>query len=239
LSGLDQGEVERVQEAYSSYSRRARKRKAWSAANAGNAAMRAELLEALCQHAREELLGDPDPGGARAGAILDMGCGTGHWLEALLRCGVPADRLHGVELQSRRVAASRARAPGTTILQADVRDLPHADTEFSVVLLFTVLSSLADRDDARRALAEASRVTRPGGLVLVYEPRYANPLNELTSRIPVALIASELGALEIHRVTVWPFVARRLGRFTGGMYPWLARRRLATSHLLAIHRKRY
>jgi len=94
------------------------------------------------------------------GTVLDVGGGTGrHAL--LLR-----DEGYDVELVDpvpRHVAA--AREAGLHAREADARDLPFADDAFDVTLLLGPLYHLASSEHRARALAEAARVTRPGGWV--------------------------------------------------------------------------
>jgi hypothetical protein len=101
-----------------------------------------------------------------------------------------------------------------------------------------VLSSLGGPQDVRMALREAGRVMRPDATVLIYEPRYPNPLNRHTVRIPVELVREALGPVEERPLTVWPPVARRLGSLTEPAYRRLGGRRWATSHRLLAHRNR-
>jgi SAM-dependent methyltransferase len=63
----------------------------------------------------------------------------------------------------------RARARGLTVARASATHLPFVDQRFDVVYSFKVLSHVRDID---RALAEAVRVTRPGGELLLefYNP---------------------------------------------------------------------
>jgi len=222
---------ERVRRAYASYGRSQRRRRAWAADNRGNIAARAELLSACW-----ELVGAQLADGAE---VLDAGCGTGFWLRSFVERGVSPGRLHGIELLPERLAASRDALPAAVQLrQGDVRKLPYDDASFDVVLLFTVLSSLGGPQDVGMALREAGRVMRPDATLLIYEPRYPNPLNRHTARIPVGLVREALGPVEERPVTVWPPVARRLGRFTEPVYRRLAGRRWATSHRLLAYRNR-
>lgn len=242
-TGVDGGERERVAGVYGAYRGSRRKRRAWAAGNPGNLAIRAELTDAIWRVAGERLSG----GEQAQGAVLDAGCGTGGWLAGLVERGVAPARLHGVDLLRERVAATRERvaaearradsdAGAVELRVGDVRALPYSSGRFDVVLLAVVLSSLAGRGDARAALLEARRVTRPGGVVLVYEPRYRSP-NRRTVHVPPRFVEAVLGPVEVHRITVWPPLARRLGRLTDPLYPRLRRMPAATSHALTVHRR--
>ena len=161
-----------VEQAYASYRRSPRKQRSWSADNAGNAAIRRELVDAVFALTGPEL--------SSARRILDLGSGTGWWLARLAsESGVTA-RLYGVDLLPERVGAALVRVPEANVEVADIRRLPHPDEYFDVVTLFTVLSSLPERADVATALAEARRVLAPGGALLIWEPRWPNPLNPRT-----------------------------------------------------------
>lgn len=233
------GERERVADAYGAYRASRRKQRAWSSLNRGNAATRRALTDAILRAGGSRL----DVTARSQGPILDAGCGSGWLLAALLRRGVAADRLHGVDVLAERLDAARKRisaeptAPdgaAVSLCEADVRRLPYPDGCFDAVLLMLTLSSLANRDDVRRALVEARRVSRPGGVVVVYEPRHRSP-NRRTVHVPPRLVAETLGRVEVEPITVWPPLARRLGSLTDTVYPVLSRMRAATSHAIAVH----
>lgn len=96
-------------------------------------------------------------------AVLDVGCGSGHYLRAL-HAAQPQAHLHGCDLSAAflRVGARRLARDGidATLLQADAHDLPYADASFAAVTIGGTPNELRDR---AAALAEAARVLRPGG----------------------------------------------------------------------------
>ena len=184
----------------------------------------------MLQEARNELRSDGD--------VLDIGCGTGFWLSALESAGASPDHLFGVDVQPERVAAASHRVPRASVKQADARSLPFSDAGFSVVLLFTLLSSLADDDDTVRALREARRMLRPSGLLLCYEPRLPNPLNPRVRRVPNERFdMASVRPRHERSLTLLPPLARRLGPATDALYPRLARVPLLRSHRLVAYRR--
>lgn len=96
--------------------------------------------------------------------ILDVGGATGVHASWLARDGY---RVHIVDVTPRHVEKVRAdlASIGVTAELGDARNLEVADDTFDVVLLFGPLYHLVDRDDRIRALREARRVMRPGGIV--------------------------------------------------------------------------
>jgi ubiquinone/menaquinone biosynthesis C-methylase UbiE len=220
------GSVNRV---YSQYARSRRKRRAWAADNPGNAAIRGELLDHLLRLAGPEIAG--------SGAILDVGCGRGWWLRALIEAGVEPGRLHGIDIQPERVTAAREAAPGAEVQVGDAWNLRVADESFTVVLQLTLLSSLGSHRAIREALGEGMRVLAPGGLLLTYEPRVPNPLNRHTLLLrDEDLDAAGVTPRQQISLTVLPAVARRLGRRTQQRYERLARLPFLRTHRLIAYR---
>ncbi|MGW4410342.1 class I SAM-dependent methyltransferase [Nonomuraea sp. NPDC004702] len=93
--------------------------------------------------------------------VLDVGGGTGVHAEWLLADGYEVDLLDPVPLHVERAA----RVPGLRARVGDARRLPVPDGRADAVLLLGPLYHLADRADRLRALGEARRAVRPGGVV--------------------------------------------------------------------------
>ncbi|MEV0583967.1 class I SAM-dependent methyltransferase [Nonomuraea sp. NPDC050310] len=93
--------------------------------------------------------------------VLDVGGGTGVHAEWLAADGYEVELLDPVPLHVERAA----ELPGVTARLGDARDLPVPDGSVDAALLLGPLYHLADRADRVRALAEAHRVVRPGGVV--------------------------------------------------------------------------
>ena len=92
---------------------------------------------------------------------LDAGCGAGMALQMAAALGA---RVSGVDAAPALLQIAAERTPGADLRIADLETLPFDDAAFDVVTGFNAFQYAAD---PRAALAEAKRVTRPGGQVLV------------------------------------------------------------------------
>jgi len=100
--------------------------------------------------------------------FLDVGTGTGRILELFgpqIRQGI------GIDMSREMLAIARARLDAAGLKQCQIRHgdiyhLPHGSGSMDVVTIHQVLHFL---DEPERALAEATRVLRPGGRLLVVD----------------------------------------------------------------------
>ncbi|MEU4544883.1 class I SAM-dependent methyltransferase [Nonomuraea dietziae] len=93
--------------------------------------------------------------------VLDVGGGTGVHAEWLVADGYEVELLDPVPLHVERAS----ELAGVTARLGDARELPVPDASADAVLLLGPLYHLAERADRVRALGEARRAVRPGGLV--------------------------------------------------------------------------
>lgn len=101
---------------------------------------------------------------ARGARVLELGCGTGL---ILARVAEVANEAVGIDLSEGM--AQHARERGLDVRIGSVCQLPFEDEEFDLTYSFKVLAHVPDID---AALREATRVTRPGGHLLLefYNP---------------------------------------------------------------------
>ena len=97
------------------------------------------------------------------GQILDIGSGTGALALAMTELR-PRCRVVGVDLSHEYVAFARSRARNDRVRfeTADAQNLPFAAGSFDAAASLLVFNFIPDPS---KALAEARRVTRPGGFV--------------------------------------------------------------------------
>ena len=111
---------------------------------------------------RETLLGFL--GGPAPLAILEVGCGTGHWLaEVYAKASAERHLLAGVDPSAPMLARARLAAPAARLVRARAEDLPWQGGAFDRIFCVNALHHFADR---ARFFEEARRLLKPGGGLL-------------------------------------------------------------------------
>lgn len=109
-------------------------------------------------------------------AVLDVGCGPGLFARHLT--GHVAS-LHGVDVSKAMVERAREAVSEAEFRVVESGRLPYEDAGFDLTYAVCVLHHVA-REERSPLLEEMRRVTRRGGLVVVFEH---NPWNPLTRRV--------------------------------------------------------
>ncbi len=154
------------------------------------------------------------------GRVLDVGCGDGAVLRDLIRYGAAPAGLCGIDLLEARVRRARELLPDGYFEVADAQQLRFADGEFDLVLGFTLLSSVVDPAARLRVAGEMLRVTKPGGLVVVYD-FWTNPTNPDVRPVPRRELRRLFAghSVTFRGTTLAPPIVRLLTTAPGG---WLA-----------------
>jgi len=140
--------------------------------------------------------------GVTAARILDCGCGTGSNLEMLR----PYGRAVGFDLTA--IGPEFARAHGHHVARASIGEIPFRGAIFDLVTAFDVFQCLPDAVE-RAAIAEMSRVLKPGGWLLLHVAALEmlhgkhSVLSEEVRRYTPARLRSivEAGGFRIERLT--------------------------------------
>jgi SAM-dependent methyltransferase len=172
--------------------------------------------------------------------ILEVGCGTGHWLRDFIKWGAMPENIIGIDLLSERVAAARHLCPAAVeINQGNAAVLQFSDESFDIVLQSTVFTSVIDANVKRQMAYEMHRVVKHDGLILWYDFRVNNPWNPDVRGVNRYEIQKLFPGCDItlHRVTLLPPLTRRLAPYSWmGCYllekiPWLC------THYLGVIQK--
>lgn len=117
----------------------------------------------------------------KGASILDVGCGDGALTRFMAREGALAT---GVDISETRLAEARAKeaVPGADYRAGRGEALPFADSSVDGVVYHNALHHVPVEAQAA-ALAEAARVLKPGGRLLVFEPLAEGPYFDLVRQI--------------------------------------------------------
>jgi SAM-dependent methyltransferase len=119
----------------------------------------AAALQSLARTLARELAGDMprDPGVL---SILEVGCGTGHWLASL----EGGRRLCGLDLSAGMLRQARQLPVALDLVRGRAGRLPFPDAAFDLV---TCVNAVHHFEDRPAFVAEARRLLRPGGTLAV------------------------------------------------------------------------
>lgn len=99
----------------------------------------------------------------QSGALLDMGCSSGAFLESLK--GEPW-KLYGIEMSAEVARTAEARS-GAQVFVGDILDAPFPRESFDVITCFDVLEHLYE---PRRVMARVGEWLKPGGIFYILVP---------------------------------------------------------------------
>jgi ubiquinone/menaquinone biosynthesis C-methylase UbiE len=92
---------------------------------------------------------------------LEMGCGTGHWLGVLRERGV---RVTGLDASTQMLVQAQVMVPGVQLIHGQAERLPWPAGSFDRVFCINAFHHFTDK---AAFLAEARRVLRPGGMLMI------------------------------------------------------------------------
>jgi ubiquinone/menaquinone biosynthesis C-methylase UbiE len=102
-----------------------------------------------------EFIGDGE------GRVLEVGCGTGHWLRMLER---GRGRVVGLDVSRPMLQQAREGAAGAFLCHGSAKELPYRDQTFDRVICINTLHHFGGPE---RVFSEVRRVLTPGGGLLV------------------------------------------------------------------------
>lgn len=150
---------------------------------------------------------------------FEAGCSAGHNLLLLLQWGALPANLSAVDTDPAATDYVKAHFPEIRVSTGSAESVPERDESFDLSLAFTLFSSVHDEDVAHRIAREMFRITKPGGLIVVYDMRRRNPANRKVRPVLSDDIRRWFPKcpLRVHTITLAPPIARPLGLYA----PWL------------------
>jgi ubiquinone/menaquinone biosynthesis C-methylase UbiE len=142
----------------------------------------------LCQRVMAGL-----PPGRR---LLDLGCGTGLFIERYIADGGSTGSAVGLDISTGMIEKARLRSPVSDFLVGTAEVLPFRDAEFDAVASMLAFSYVPHPE---RMLAESYRVLRPGGAIAIC----TLGKNVLTSVVPAIYRIGE--KMDVRRIGMGDF----------------------------------
>ncbi|MCZ2111394.1 MAG: class I SAM-dependent methyltransferase [Dehalococcoidia bacterium] len=170
---------------------------------------------------------------------FEAGCSSGHNLRTFVQWGAnPAD-LAGMDLNPVEAEHMRTRSPEIRMHTGSAEKIPEPDESFDLTLAFTLFSSVPGEDISRGIAHEMFRITRPGGLIIIYDMTRGNPANPNVHPVTTDAIRRWFPRcpLKVKRITLAPPIARLLGRFAPWLYGPLASLPFLRTHALYVLRR--
>jgi len=150
---------------------------------------------------------------------FEAGCSTGYNLRMLVQWGGRPEHMAGIDLDGEAVDYCKAHAPEIRVHEGSADAIPEGDGSFDLSMAFTLFSSVPDEAVSRGIARELVRITRPGGLILVYDMRRRNPSNKSVHPVSRDDIRRWFprAQMRAHSLTLAP----PLARMAGARAPWL------------------
>ena len=101
------------------------------------------------------------------GRCLDVGCGYGVLVPNLLKAGVRASQITGVDLSPEMIRNAQLLHPGVEFVATDFGAFTD-ETGFDAILF---CAALHDLPDAKAALTKAASLLRPNGVIVIVHPQ--------------------------------------------------------------------
>ncbi len=172
--------------------------------------------------------------------ILDVGCGTGIWINDLVKWGARPEHITGVELLPERLILARQLCPaGVTLIAANAAHMEFTEATFDLVLQATMFTSILDDRLKQDVAAEMVRVLNPQGLILWYDyhvKNLGNPDVRGVKKSEIQRLFPEC-RIKLERLTLAPPLSRWLAPYSFWLCHLLARIPIFCTHYLGVIQK--
>ncbi len=171
--------------------------------------------------------------------VFEAGCSTGYNLRLMVQWGGRPENMAGMDLDPAAADYARAHSPEIRVHSGSAENVPEPDGHFDLSLAFTLFSSVPDEDVAHGIARELFRLTRPGGLIVIYDMRRRNPANRHVHPIAMDDVRRWFPKCPVRArsITLAPPIARPLGHYMPWLYGPLAAIPLLRSHTMFVLRR--
>lgn len=140
-------------------------------------------LERMGQHLREGLV---EFGVSPSASVVDLGCGTGNLVLALVGHLGGQGRVTAVDFSERMIEQARSKVSDDRIrwVCSDAASLPLEDHSVDVVLCFSAWPHFPEPD---MVLIEVRRVLRPGGVLIIWHDISRHAVNAIHAEVSPAV----------------------------------------------------
>lgn len=141
----------------------------------------------------------------RGAAVLDVGSGTGFYIERWKEIGVKS--VTGSDIANVAVTELRKRFPNSTFFQADIGGTVDIRGEYDIISAFDVLFHIVDDSRFERAIQNIYRALKPGGYFVFSDNFLHGPPQRARDQVSRSLeditrVVEEAGFQIIKRVPV-------------------------------------
>lgn len=170
---------------------------------------------------------------------FEAGCWVGYNLRLLVQWGAAPENLAGMDIDPAASAYVRSHSPEIRTHTGSAEAIPETDETFDLSIAFTLFSSVPDEDVSHGIARELFRITRPGGLIVVYDMRRKNPANRAVHPVLTDDIRRWFPKcpLRVQSITLAPPIARPLGRSLPWLYGPLSAIRPLRTHAMYVLRR--
>ena len=134
-----------------------------------------------------------------SGRALDVGCGPGVLVPHLLKAGLTAKQITGIDLSPEMIRNAQSQHPGVDFIASDFIKVFDDDGGFDCIIF---CSALHDMPDQALALQKAKALLRPGGRIVILHAQGAEHVLGQVKANPVMVkkglpSGEELGAMNL------------------------------------------
>jgi ubiquinone/menaquinone biosynthesis C-methylase UbiE len=172
--------------------------------------------------------------------ILEVGCGSGHWLGEFIKWGARPEYLTGIDIIPEKLVSAQFRQSSKVgLVQANAAYLPFSPGNFDLVLQSMLFTCILDPFMKQVVAGEMLRVLKPQGLILWYDFHVNNPQNPDVQGVKKKEIHRLFPGCQIklQRIILAPPLTRLLAPFSFQLCYLLEKLRLFNTHYLGVIRK--